>query len=30
VGGGNLKGYKKEFTGLVEDLTRWLTDSLKR
>jgi len=30
VGGGNLKGYKKEFTGLIEDLTRWIVSTARR
>jgi hypothetical protein len=30
VGGGNLKGHAKEFTGLTEDLSRWITSQVKK
>jgi hypothetical protein len=30
VGGGNLNGHEKEFTGLTEDMSRWLIEQVKK
>lgn len=30
VGGGNIQGHEKEFTGLTEDLSRWITSQVRK